>query len=543
MSSARLLHASPNSSDLARPTTLVIAVDEPKSPPSSVVPAKRTVNSSPIRASSSPGLASPSNEPPRKVQKLDPLQRRVPAKAVNTTVTPTGVPVLKVPAASSSVALPVRQAMLKTLYEHFVALYEQILSSHPNLAAEHALKQEQEVYATANKFTYRNAMIQSVAAIKRRVPPTSISHPSIGTEGDIVARAQAQKSISALRVTAAHLEPHITPVDVLKTWGYVVEIPPGPGGSQPSIQGKPIKCERCGELFVVRALEEKDSAKQECLHHWGRHYSRVANGERIRAYNCCSKDVSDKGCVQGPHVFYESEPETLHLRHAFSRLGASSSSSSSTSPSEHLDVAALDCEMIYTTGGLRIARVSVVDGFANPVFDELVRMDDGVQVLDFNTRFSGITAEMYAERAVLPLSSIRQTLSMVGHALENDLKTLRLVHHRCVDTVFLYPHPRGAPYRRSLRDLAREHLNTAIQEGGGSTGHSSLEDAIATLDLVRLYLINNSKAGPSSTPTSNHAPKKSSTTTHSASSSSTSRPAFGPRGSRPKVTPLSNFVP
>lgn len=127
-----------------------------------------------------------------------------------------------------------------------------------------------------------------MAAIKRRTPPTSISHPSVGTEGDIAARLQAQKSLSALRVTAAHLEPHIPSIDVLKTWGYIVEIPPGPGGSQPSMQGKPVKCERCGELFIVRSLDEKDSAKDECLHHWGRHYSRVANGKVVQLLTRCS---------------------------------------------------------------------------------------------------------------------------------------------------------------------------------------------------------------------------------------------------------------
>jgi len=37
--------------------------------------------------------------------------------------------------------------------------------------------------------------------------------------------------------------------------------------------------------------------------------------------------------------------------------------------------------MIYTTGGLRVARVSVIDGSAKEVLDELVRMDDGVQVM------------------------------------------------------------------------------------------------------------------------------------------------------------------
>jgi hypothetical protein len=37
--------------------------------------------------------------------------------------------------------------------------------------------------------------------------------------------------------------------------------------------------------------------------------------------------------------------------------------------------------MVYTTGGMRCARVSVVDGAGTEVFDELVRMDDGVEIM------------------------------------------------------------------------------------------------------------------------------------------------------------------
>lgn len=37
--------------------------------------------------------------------------------------------------------------------------------------------------------------------------------------------------------------------------------------------------------------------------------------------------------------------------------------------------------MVYTTGGLRVARVSVVDAMGKEVFDELVKMDDGVEVM------------------------------------------------------------------------------------------------------------------------------------------------------------------
>ncbi len=49
--------------------------------------------------------------------------------------------------------------------------------------------------------------------------------------------------------------------------------------------------------------------------------------------------------------------------------------------SSTLDIAALDCEMVYTTGGFRIARVSVVNAGGETVFDELIKMDDGVEVV------------------------------------------------------------------------------------------------------------------------------------------------------------------
>jgi RNA exonuclease 1 len=176
-----------------------------------------------------------------------------------------------------------------------------------------------------------------------------------------------------------------------------------------------------------------------------------------------------EGCSHGPHVFYESKAEDLHARYPFSLLQPGADTSTT------LDVAAIDCEMIYTTGGMRVARVSVVDGSGKEVYDQLVRMDPGVEVMyvvnslafsnthfssDYITRFSGITAEIHA-KAVLPLASIRKTLDslinadtiLIGHALDNDLKTLRIIHHKCVDTALLFPHRSGPPYRRALRDL------------------------------------------------------------------------------------------
>ncbi|KAG7096859.1 hypothetical protein E1B28_004267 [Marasmius oreades] len=444
----------------------------PKQPtgPSSILPAKRPISSTPP--------VQPSSEPPRKLQRLSQSSSKPTQSHEN------GPPVLRINAAQSQVALPVRQAMLKTLYDHFVILYERILPSNPSLASEHALKQEGEIYTKSGKITYRHAVIQSVAALKRRPVPDSAAHPSVGTEGEIAARAELQKSLKSLRLTRSILEPYILPITDLERWGYIVNIPDGPGGNEPSKEGQLTKCERCGEPFLVR----RDPKPNECLHHWGRPYGKQIDGKRNRIYSCCSKAVTEEGCVHGSHVFYESDAEVLHSRHSFSKLSSGGDDNESI-----LDVAALDCEMVYTTGGMRVARVSVVDGAGTQVFDELVRMDEGVEILDFNTRFSGITQDEYRSKALLTLSSIRRSLDafingetvLIGHALENDLKTLRIVHHRCVDTAVMFPHHVGPPYRRALRDLVRDHLGKSIQVGGGTVGHSSLEDAIATLDLVR----------------------------------------------------------
>lgn len=74
-------------------------------------------------------------------------------------------------------------------------------------------------------------------------------------------------------------------------------------------------------------------------------------------------------------MFYESKIEDLHARYPFSTLQPGVVTSTA------LDVASIDCEMIYTTGGMRVARVSVVDGSGKEVYDEMVRMDPNVEVM------------------------------------------------------------------------------------------------------------------------------------------------------------------
>jgi hypothetical protein len=98
---------------------------------------------------------------------------------------------------------------------------------------------------------------------------------------------------------------------------------------------------------------------------------------------------------------------------------------------------------------------------------------------------------------LLPPASLQELLLqhisgetlLVGHALENDLQALRLLHAKVVDTALLFPHPRGSPYKSALKVLAERFLRRSIQQGE----HDSVVDARTALDLAILKISN----GPS----------------------------------------------
>ena len=155
-------------------------------------------------------------------------------------------------------------------------------------------------------------------------------------------------------------------------------------------------------------------------------------------------------------------------------------------------VLAMDCEMCQVKGGEQaLTRISLVDWDESTVMDELVKPD--LPIVDYLTPYSGITAEKL-EPISTSLIEIQERLVallkphtiLVGHSLNADLAALRLTHPFIIDTALLYPHPRGAPLKSSLKWLAQKYLSREIQKGHGSSGHDSIEDAIACLDLVKL---------------------------------------------------------
>lgn len=156
---------------------------------------------------------------------------------------------------------------------------------------------------------------------------------------------------------------------------------------------------------------------------------------------------------------------------------------------------AIDCEMCYTAEeGLELTRVTMLSQYGVKLVDMLILPTN--PITDYNTQYSGITADMLAgvtsrigdARAAL-FEHIHAESILVGHSLENDLRALKLVHESVIDTALCFPHPEP-PYKYGLRKLAEMYLGRQIQGGGttGGGGHDSAEDASAALQLVQLKL-------------------------------------------------------
>lgn len=152
---------------------------------------------------------------------------------------------------------------------------------------------------------------------------------------------------------------------------------------------------------------------------------------------------------------------------------------------------AVDCEFCQAGASSVLTRISIVNFQGEVVYDTYVQPKQ--EITDYLTKYSGITPEVL-KGVTTTLEDVQQkilqTVSttdiLIGHSLNSDLRVLKLKHPRVIDTAQIYHHCRGPPSKPSLKWLTETHLGRKIQQGEQTgAGHSSLEDLIACLDLVK----------------------------------------------------------
>ena len=276
------------------------------------------------------------------------------------------------------------------------------------------------------------------------------------------------------------------------------------------------ECDRCRSRFQVfngrRGEDGVLTSGGTCFYHPAKARRPLVVDKADKAskeliYACCKQNLGvSPGCtIATTHVFKVTSPARLELLVPFERTPDNAILGS------QLNAVCFDCEMGYTACGLEMIRLTATDfPTGTTILDTLVRPKG--EILDLNSRYSGVWPEDFAKAVpykagmllqpentglVMPIvdslatarellfSFLSQSTILIGHALENDLNVARIIHPAIIDTVLLFPHPRGLPIRYGLKMLVKKYLNRDIQLGDGSQGHNSKEDAVAAGELVR----------------------------------------------------------
>ena len=389
---------------------------------------------------------------------------------------------------------------------------------------------EEEIVAKNNPSVYENIVKLRIMKLKK-MPLQDWKHErlnKISSNGQDVrgtTRSQESKEILTGLTVAQEVEmlsKLVAKQDGLQLHGYVTG-KPSPEAVEQARRGLDAaqdweQCDRCKTRFQVfpgrRPGDGALTSGGPCTYHPAKPRrppvnGQAASGQKEALHACCRETVgTSTGCTTAEaHVFKFTDPKRLELVMPFLQTPTNTAKTNQTP-------VCFDCEMGYTTLGMELIRLTATSWpNGEAILDVLVRPQG--EVLDLNSRFSGVRPEDFAKgttweesstpsrddgsaaRKALPVvdspdaartllfSHLSPSTPLIGHALDNDLNAVRIIHPSIIDTVLLYPHPRGLPIRFALKVLTKKHLDRDIQTGDGSAGHDSKEDARAAGDLVR----------------------------------------------------------
>ncbi|KFR13740.1 RNA exonuclease 1, partial [Opisthocomus hoazin] len=371
-------------------------------------------------------------------------------------------------------------------------------------AFDKALSEEKVAYErSTSRNIYLNVAVNTLKKLRSLVPnsPSStnktsnkkvVSHEAV-LGGKLAAKTSftlnRSGSLRAEDLTGAalyrRLKEYLMTEEQLKENGYPMPHPEKPGRAvlftaeeKKTLDSSCRICCRCGTEYMVSA-SGSCIRKEECVHHWGRLRKQRVPGGWETHYSCCSGAVGSPGCQVAKQHVHDGRKESLDgFVKTFEKLPTTDG---------YPGIYALDCEMCYTKQGLELTRVTVINSDLKVVYDTFVKPD--TKVVDYNTRFSGVTEEDL-ENTSITLRDVQAVLLnmfsadtiLIGHSLESDLFALKLIHGTVVDTAIVFPHRLGLPYKRALRTLMADYLKRIIQDN--VEGHDSSEDARACMELM-----------------------------------------------------------
>ncbi|KAJ5626944.1 hypothetical protein N7528_004371 [Penicillium herquei] len=181
---------------------------------------------------------------------------------------------------------------------------------------------------------------------------------------------------------------------------------------------------------------------------------------------------------------------------------------SDESPQKKREAIVIDCEMVEVTDGRReVAFMTALDFLTGEILINHY-IQPRSTVINWNSRYSGVVPS--AMRAAVSagyaltwdgardrLCSYGDTETvLIGHALNNDLDVLGIVHLNIVDSCILtcdavFPDlasDKAQPRSWGLKTLTKDFLGYDIQTS--RNGHSALEDAYATREVVTWCITN-----------------------------------------------------
>ncbi|KAJ7992949.1 hypothetical protein DPEC_G00267380 [Dallia pectoralis] len=397
----------------------------------------------------------------------------------------------------------VRQRYLNTFIDELLKF-----SPSEDLAFQMALEEEKVVYdRSSSKNIYLNVAVNTLKKLRSKSnSPASVvarSHAAVGNrksqshEEVLGGRLAAKTSFTINRtgkqqeeiLSGANLyrklRDYLMTEEQFQEHGYPRPHPERSGRAlvhnlpeKKNVDAFSKVCCRCGAEYKINVNGDCVRA-EECHHHWGRLRRHKVSGGWETNYNCCSGAVGAPGCSVSTQHVQDGRKESLD--------GFVQTFEKQLPTDGNGGVFALDCEMCYTKQGLELTRVTVINADLKVIYDTFVKPES--VVVDYNTRFSGVTVEDL-ENATITLRDVQAVMLnmfnaesiLIGHSLESDLFALKIIHSTVVDTSLVFPHRLGLPYKRALRNLMADHLKRIIQDS--VEGHDSSEDACACMQLM-----------------------------------------------------------